>query len=258
MPNSTTYPLSDATPSNVRYLEDARATCSVLTNVDVVRTILGTLGASAYGVYALLDTYCNIHGVASPSVERIAREVNLSDRQVTRILHKLVAAKWIESKPIYNRFGWQTGTEYTLSHHTKPRTNRGDIPSDTGGDTGGDIPSPDVSPKVSPEVREENGTGPETNPLHVAVRSALAEAFGVQSFTKKSLALYDSVTRELVAAGCSPGDVPSLMFWAGKHEFWGKGFGITQLATVHQQWTTAGQPRQKRSVFTYRPWEAQA
>lgn len=116
-------PVYDAAPKD-KDMDDAPSFV-VAVDVDVTRAILGTLGANAYGVYALLETYCNENGDAWPSIDTLVRETQLSDQTVRNLTAKLIEKKWITRTKRLNRFGVHAGYTYHLPNHIKPRTNEG-------------------------------------------------------------------------------------------------------------------------------------
>lgn len=157
--NDTSSPRLSSSPSNVVSINEKRAAYVVMTNVEVTRTILGTLGTTAYGVYAFLDTYCNAEKKAWPSEDTIAENVRLSVRQVRRVLHDLADALWIEIAPRYNQFGFVIGNEYTLPHHATPSDKTPDIARTLLGH--GDVENVRLgNTKVSPKVNAKKGDSP--------------------------------------------------------------------------------------------------
>lgn len=89
------------------------------------------------------------------------------------------------------------------------------------------------------------------------MRVAICEARGIHSLSGTYKATIDALCRTLIEAGATPFDIPHLTFWAERHDFWGnaggtktgKGYSVKQLPTIYEQWTSAGKPRRRRSVF---------
>lgn len=155
MPQYNPDPRTDATPSNIVSINEKRAAYVVMTNVEATRTILGTLGASAYAVYAFLDTYCNEDAQAWIAITTIMEGTRLSKSTVQRAIKALIAGKWLTQAERKNRFGFVVGFTYTLQHHMTPSDKRGV----SGGVTAGSEPvhervkcAPEVNTKVNAKV----------------------------------------------------------------------------------------------------------
>lgn len=116
----------DAPPYDGQYVQRGRHV--TILDDDVVDTILGTLGTTAFAIYVYLDRRCNAEGVCDPKVETIARDCRTSESTVHRQLALLEEHKWIKREEQFNRYGFQSNNRFVLpSHHRKQRTDRGVI-----------------------------------------------------------------------------------------------------------------------------------
>lgn len=86
---------------------------TVMVTADVGRTILGTLGPSAFAVYWHL-TMRSKDGQCWPSLDDIADGTTLSRMHVTRMLNALEEGGWITRQKRTNEFGFSTSTLYTI------------------------------------------------------------------------------------------------------------------------------------------------
>lgn len=125
----------------------------------VVDRVAEELGASALGVYTLLERRVGRDGRAVVSYEALGAACRLSKRQVIRVVAALVEAGLVT---VHGREG-NRGNLVELPLHIKGSDTGGDTGSDTGGVVGGDAPigvskSKSVSKRSSQGSRGSRGT----------------------------------------------------------------------------------------------------
>lgn len=227
--------------SNVISIEEKRSAYVVTANVDLIRTISGTLGYAAAGLYSVLDTYCNSDKQAWPSEATLAETGRMSVKQVRRLLNELVATGWVLREPRRNQFGWANGYLYTLPHHMTPSRKTGDMDGTSPGQcTGHDISPNDprgntkVDTKVSPSKNPPTPL-PEHGPAQQIVK-VWCEEVGLERPTDYRRAVGQA--QHLVKAGLSPEDARDLIRWIRRQEWVTSSLDLGLMYKLADKWRT--------------------